>query len=370
MPGQSGRPGRRRGSSGRGFATPAGAEPPLIVVKDEPYNAEAPLFALREPRTPTRHFYVRNHFAMAAPDAAGWRLWVEGSVEQPFSIALEELQALPARTLTVTLECAGNDRIGLAPLPKGEPWASGAVSTAIWRGAPLRDLLERAGLRSTAVEVLCEGEDRGTPEGSEEVVPFARSLPLDKARDPDTLLAYELNGEPLPREHGGPVRLLVPGWYGMASVKWLTRIAALERPFAGYYQAGAYVLERPGRDDKEPLSTMRVKSLITSPAPGAALPLEPLTISGLAWSGQGRISRIEVSTEGEGEWQPARLTGEATPYAWQQWEFTWEPSRPGRHALRVRATDERGNTQPDVPEWNRLGYANNAVQLVLVEIRG
>lgn len=369
MSAQSGRTGRWRGTSGRGFSPPPASEPALIVVRHEPYNAEAPLSALRVARTPTQHFYVRNHFPVPALEPRGWRLGVGGAVEEPFELSLDELTTLPSRTITVTLECAGNDRIGLAPLPRGEPWASGAVSTAVWRGVALHQVVERARLRATAVELLFEGADRGTPSGRDQVVTFARSLPLDKSLDPDTLLAYEINEAPLPPEHGGPVRLLVPGWYGMASVKWLTRITALEQSFDGHFQTGAYVLERPGHAENEPLRTMRVKSLITSPAPGAVLAPGRHVISGLAWSGHGPITQVEVSTEGEGAWQAARLVGEVTPHAWRQWEFEWETTQPGRHLLRVRATDAQGNTQPDVPEWNRLGYANNAIQLVVVEVR-
>lgn len=236
----------------------------------------------------------------------------------------------------------------------------------------LRTVLEQAGLAASVIELRFDGADRGKPDGVDEEMAFARALPLAKALDPDTLLAYELNGAPLPPEHGGPVRLVVPDWYGMASVKWLIRIVALEQPFDGYFQTTSYVLERRGAADprraKEPLQAMLVKSLITSPAAGDQVSLERQHLLGVAWSGAGAIVKVEVSVEGEGEWQSAELLGEALPHTWRQWRWEWKPAHSGRHALRVRATDEQGNTQPDVPEWNRLGYANNAIQLVMVEV--
>jgi len=325
MPDYAQVPASHHGSSGRGSTPPDTAASTLMVVKDHPLNAEAPLQALRELYTANQHFYVRSH--LDEPDLVpqDWLLHVEGAVTHPFELSLDALRVLPSRTISATLECAGNDRIGLAPLPKGEPWGSGAVSTGLWRGVSLSSVLQRTGLRPSVVEVRFDGADRGKPEGVDEEMAFARALPLAKALDPDTLLAYELNGAPLPPEHGGPVRLVVPDWYGMASVKWLQWIAALEQPFDGYFQTTSYVLERPGDASallpKEPLRTMRVKSLITSPAAGDAVPLGRQQISGVAWSGAGAIVKVEISVEGEGEWQPARLLGDAVPHAWRQWAW-------------------------------------------------
>jgi DMSO/TMAO reductase YedYZ molybdopterin-dependent catalytic subunit len=368
MSAQSVEPGGRQGASGRNKAPRSTEEHALVLVKQEPYNAETPLFALREACTPTQHVYVRCHFPIPACSPEEWSLYITGAIEHPLALSLDKLKALPAKTMTATLECAGNDRIGLTPLPKGEPWGAGAVSTGVWRGVMLRSVLQQAGLHESVVELLFEGADQGTPEGVNDGIPFARALPLDKALDPDTLLVYDLNGAALPPEHGGPLRLLVPDWYGMASVKWLARITALEHPFDGHFQTQSYVLERPGQAAHVPLQTMRVKSLITSPATGATLPPGRHLISGVAWSGDGMIIRVEISTEGEGPWRPARLVGAAAPHTWQQWEWEWDATRPGRHVLRVRATDGQGNTQPDVAEWNWLGYANNAIQSVIVEI--
>jgi DMSO/TMAO reductase YedYZ molybdopterin-dependent catalytic subunit len=341
----------------------------LVVVKYSPFNAESPPAALSEDITPMAQFYVRSNFDVPALDPNAWRLRVDGAVNGAFEISLDDLRALPSRTLTATLECAGNSRTGLAPLPQGEPWGSGAVSTAGWRGVPVSSVLERADLRPEAVEVVFEGADGGKVEGGQQTT-FARSLPVERALHPDTLLVYEMNGAPLPPEHGGPMRLVVPGWYGMASVKWVVRIAAVEQPFAGYFQAQRYVFDVPGSATREPLREMRVKSMITAPVSGSVLPLGPQIVSGFAWSGAGAIRSVEVSVEGAGEWRPARLAGASTPYAWRRWEFEWTPTRPGRHVLRSRATDEQGNIQPDAAQWNRLGYANNAIHIVSVMVDG
>jgi len=345
------------------------AEADLVVVKWEPFNAEAPIAALGDVCTPVRNFYVRSNFATPNIVPDRWRLSVAGAIEHSLDLSLEILRALPAQTLPVTLECAGNDRLGFSPLPQGEPWGSGAVSTAIWRGASLGNILEQAGLKPAAVEVLFEGADHGQVEGKDDVISFARSLPTKKALDPHTLLVYEMNGLPLPREHGGPVRLLVPDWYGVASVKWLARITALEQPFTGHFQTDRYVLDRPGNPVREPLQTMRVKSLITSHATGDTLQAGRHLITGMAWSGDAPVTRVEIRGGGDEDWQPARLLGEPQPHAWRQWEWEWEVTRPGRHVLRSRATDQHGHTQPDLAEWNRLGYANNGIQLMVVEVR-
>jgi len=344
------------------------AQEKLVIVKREPLNAEAPVGALRERLTPAGQFYVRNNFPLPGVSQDGWRLRVGGAVESPFELTWEELRTLPARSVTTTMECAGNNRTGFAPLPTGEPWGVGAVSTAIWRGVSVRDVLDRAGVRTSAIEILFEGADSGKREGHAGPVAFARSLPTAKALDPDMLLAYEFNGASLPTLHGGPVRLVVPGWYGMASVKWVVRIAALEEPFSGHFQVERYVLDVPGSSAVEPVREMRVKSLITSHSSGDVLPRGKIVISGKAWSGRGKIVRVDVSTEGEGGWQPAVLVGDNVPYTWQEWEYEWAPPRAGRYVLRTRATDEGGDTQPDVATWNRLGYVNNAIQYVVVEV--
>jgi DMSO/TMAO reductase YedYZ molybdopterin-dependent catalytic subunit len=343
--------------------TPGAAEA-LVVIRQEPLNAETPLSALGVTPTPLDLFYIRNNYPVPALTADTWRLEVGGAVVHPFTLTLADLLALPSRTFAATMECAGNDRTGFAPLPSGEPWGAGAVSTGVWRGTALAPLLERAGLRADVVEILFAGVD--TPPG--EAPPFVRSLPRAVALDPDVLLAYELNGEPLAPEHGWPVRLLVPGWYGVASVKWLGRIEALTTPFTGYFQAARYVMDVPGAATRPPLRTMQVKSLITHPRDGASVPPGTQSVRGVAWSGDGAISEVAVSTDGGLTWQPAQVTPPASPYAWQPWAFAWTPAGPGPVTLCARATDATGRTQPAVALWNRLGYVNNAIQAVTVDV--
>ncbi|MEA2575345.1 MAG: hypothetical protein QOH93_2643 [Chloroflexia bacterium] len=342
----------------------------LVVVKQEPFNAETPLSALSEYFTPNENFYVRSNFSVPAVASDTWRLRLGGAVAEQVELSLDELLSMPARELSVTLECAGNGRTGFSPLPPGEPWGHGAVATALWKGVRLASLLEGAGPLTGAVEVLFEGADRGVPGSGSPEAPFARSLPMEKALHPDTLLAYEMNGAPLPAEHGGPVRLLVPGWYGMASVKWLAAITVLERPFTGYYQHERYVLDYPDSDEILPVRDIQVRALITSPRQGEVVQPGDFTITGVAWSGRGAVASVDVSLEGGGAWRPARLLDPPAPYTWRRWEFDGTPTKLGRHVLRARAIDELGNVQPDVAGWNRLGYCNNAVQAVVIDVRG
>ena len=338
----------------------------LVMVKAEPFNAETPLAGLREPVTPTPLHYVRSNFALPAHDGT---LRVEGAVERPLRLSLDELRALGSEELTVTLECAGNGRTGLMPLPTGEPWATGAVATARWAGVPLHRVLEGATPRADGVEVYFEGADHGPYRGGP-VIHFARSLPLARAADPaaQVLVAWGMNGEPLNPDHGAPLRLLVPGWYGMASVKWLSRIEVLTAPYAGQFQTKSYVFEWPDRE-WEPVREMRPRALFTDPAPDTVLPRGTVAVRGKAWSGAGPIVKVEISIDGAGEWRPAELAPPAGARLWQEWSFDWAIADAGRHVLRARATDATGAVQPDRPEWNRLGYGNNAVQVLLVDVR-
>lgn len=329
------------------------------MVRAEPLNAETAPRALDEAITPARAHFVRSNFTVPRIDPAEHRLRLEGAVREPVELGLADLAELPFRRVAATLECAGNGRVAMEPLPRGEPWNGGAVGTAIWGGTPLVAVLERAGLRDGAVEILAEGADRGEKEGKGEIS-FARSLPREKALDPDTLLAREMNGASILPEHGGPLRLVVPGWYGMASVKWVTRIEALTAPFRGYFQGDRYVYEY--RDGAEPVREMRVRSLITAPAAGESVPRGRVRVAGWAWSGTGAIRRVEVAVGGGDEWRPARIQPADSPYGWARWEYEWEAGEAGRHALRSRAADAAGNVQPDVARWNVHGYGNNAVR--------
>ncbi|HZQ97542.1 MAG TPA: sulfite oxidase [Chloroflexota bacterium] len=346
---------------------PVSAEP-LVTVKVAPFNAESPIARLADDVTPTPNFYVRSNFKLPRLDAATHRVAVEGAVENRLSLGLDDLKALGVVEVTTTMECAGNNRMALLPLPQGEPWLGGAVSTGRWRGVPLNAVLARAGVKPGTIEILVEGADRGKPSDGPPDIPFARSLPLDKAVHPDTILAFELNGGPLPPDHGFPLRLVVPRWYGMAGVKWVSRIEALTEPFAGYYQRSRYIFDYGDGQPPAPVTTMRVKSTIASPLDGEIVPVGPLKIRGRAWSGAGHIVKVEVAIDGGDTWQEATVYPPVSEYAWQAWEWTWDASGPGRHAIRSRATDAAGNVQPDVARWNKYGYGANGVNPITVNV--
>jgi DMSO/TMAO reductase YedYZ molybdopterin-dependent catalytic subunit len=337
----------------------------LTVIQPEPFNAEAPPGALDSAITPTDLHYVRCNFAIPAHDGV---LSIGGQVSNPMTLTIADLRALPTVERTVTLECAGNGRLAQTPLPAGEPWGKCAVSTARWTGVPLHDVLARAGVRAAAINVVFEGADHG-PYGRYQDISFGRSLALAHATDPaaEILIAHEMNGAPLPPEHGAPFRLIVPHWYGMASVKWLKRIDLSAEAYEGEFQTGHYVYEWADQRP-EPVTSMRVRARITDPAPRSRMSVGCHTIRGKAWTGTGPVTTVEVSLTGGIEWQRATLRPPASPHAWQDWSFDWHPARAGRHTLRARATDAAGNVQPDVPPWNRLGYGNNAVEVIYVDI--
>ncbi len=341
----------------------------LVIHRAHPLNCETSIPALIGGVVmPNARFYVRNHFQIPKLDSDTFRLMVGGLVERPLSLSLRDLHNMRSQTLVVTLECAGNGRTLFDPPIEGEKWALGAVSTAEWTGVPLAEVLDRAGVRTGARQVLFRGADCGTVDGPSEPVGFERSLELDHARDTDVLLAYAMNGEALPIQHGYPLRLIVPRWYAVASVKWLTEIELIDQPFAGYYQANKYQYEweRDGRVVREPVTLQRVRALITEPEPGEEVRRGELAIRGVAWSGAAPIARVEVSVGGG--WQEARLVGERNRHSWQWWELITRTEEPGAVTLRARATDLAGRTQPEHPEWNRLGYGNNAIQPVPIRI--
>jgi DMSO/TMAO reductase YedYZ molybdopterin-dependent catalytic subunit len=342
----------------------------LVVHRAHPLNCETSIPALiGGVVTPNAHFYVRNHFQIPNLDPAAFRLAVGGLVERSLNLSLRDLHNMPSQTRFVTLECAGNGRTKFDPPIEGEKWNLGAVSTAEWTGVTLAEVLDRAGVRTGATEVMFRGADGGTVEGHAGPLRFERSLQLDHARDPDVLLAYAMNGEPLPIQHGYPVRLVVPGWYAVASVKWLTEIELIDRPFAGHYQADKYwyECERDGQTVREPVTLQRVRALITEPAADQEVQRGELAIRGVAWSGAAQIARVEISM-GEGSWQEAHLVSERQRHSWQWWELITRAHESGVVTLRARATDFAGRTQPERAEWNRLGYGNNAIHEMPVRI--
>ena len=342
----------------------------LVVHRAHPLNCETSIPALVGGVVmPNAHFYVRNHFQNPDLDPTTFRLTVNGLVERPLGFSLRELHNMRSQTIVATLECAGNGRTMFDPPVGGEKWNLGAVSTAEWTGVPLVEILDRAGVRTAAREVLFRGADGGTVDGHSGPVRFERSLGLDRARDAEVLLAYAMNGEALPHQHGYPLRLIVPGWYAVASVKWLTEIELIDRPFDGPFQAEKYWYEseRNGEIVREPVTLQKVRALITDPAANQEVECGDLAIRGVAWSGAASIARVEVSVGG-GSWQEARLVGERKRHSWQWWELVTRIEEPGVANLRVRATDLAGRIQPERAEWNRLGYGNNAIHEVPIRI--
>jgi DMSO/TMAO reductase YedYZ molybdopterin-dependent catalytic subunit len=346
------------------------AQAGLVVHPAESLNCETPPAGLGADVTPTSRFFRRSHFPLPVLDPAAWRLRVGGLVQRPLSLTLAELTRLPAQTTTVTLECAGNGRARLRPPTDGVQWGVGAVGTAEWTGPRLADVLERAGLRAGAREVIFSGADRGPVDDSPHPVRFERSLTIRDALESDALLAFMMNGQPLPLRHGYPLRLVVPGWYGVASVKWLTDIRVAAEPFEGYFQAARYVYERAagGVVTREPVRLQQVRAVITRPDDGQELAAGAVIVRGVAWSGAAPIARVEVSVAG-GPWQKARLVGSAGAHGWQQWEFLAAGLASGPTRIRARAHDLTGAVQPDQPAWNRLGYAANFVHEVRTLLR-
>jgi len=334
---------------------------PLDVVRAHPLCAETPVPLLQHAVTPAESVYVRSNFETPAAHD-GWTLEVRGAVGQPLTLSLGDLTSLPQHTVLVTMECAGNWRLGMSPVPEGEPWKYGAVSTTRWSGVPLSVLLAQASVSGDAIEVLAIGADAGPRSDAEGIVRFERALPLDVALHPDTLVATNMDGVPLTPEHGAPLRLLVPGWYGMASVKWLAALEVRTSPFTGYFQTKRYVYHTDA--GTTPVSRALVKSMIVSPAPDSACGAKT-EVRGWAWSGHGAITRVQVAVNGT--WQEATLGEAESAYAWTP--FTLAMVLPtGTVELRSRATDASGATQPDTITWNSLGYGNNAVRAVHVVV--
>ena len=338
-------------------------------------NPGMPLEALRYPLTPVAMHYVLVHFDIPHVEAASYTLHVDGQVREPLSLTLEVLRSLPAVSMPVMMECAGSGRARLSPRPVSAPWHEEAIGCAEWTGTPLRGVLERAGLRDDAVEVLFTGYDRGIDQGVEQ--DYQRSLSIEEATREDVLLVYAMNGEPLPAPHGFPLRLIVPEWYGMASVKWLRSITAITAPFDGVQQTVLYRYRRSDDDPGSPVTRKKPRALLAPPgipeylsrARHARAGRTP--VKGRAWSGYGPILRVEFSADGGETWVDARLEPPAAKHGWTAWSHEWDASEPGDYELCVRATDAAGNTQPlDAADaWNHGGYAVNAVQRVPVRVR-
>jgi DMSO/TMAO reductase YedYZ molybdopterin-dependent catalytic subunit len=343
----------RRQSGGPGTASPG-----LIIRNARPLDAESPIEALRTLDTSNDLFFVRSHLAVPAEVSSPWTLSIDGEVERPLTLGLDEVRRLRAERRRVTIECAGNGRGRFAlPTTSGVQWEFGAVSTATWTGVPLAVLLERAGVRTTALHFWMAGADRGPNPATPA---FLRSIPREIALG-DALVAYEMNGQPLPLQHGGPLRLVVPRWYGMASTKWLTHVHARATESDNHFMARGYRYA-----DGSPVDLMRVKSLITSPLEGQKIALGEARVTGVAWTGTGSVERVEVSGDGGRSWQQARFTSEAQAGSWRLWETDVAIRSTGVQSVRARATDTAGHTQPEQATPNPAGYGNNSIHEVRV----
>ena len=344
----------------------------MIVRSFRFVDLESPVGYFNLWLTPIPHFFVRNHmFEPSQLDASAWRLAIGGEVEKPISLTLADLSKLPVHSVVNTLECAGNGRGQFRPQVPGVQWGKGAVGTARFSGPRLRDVLERAGVNSTGKHVMFHGRD----EVPGKVPPFIRSIPIEKALDSDTLIATHMNGSPLPKHHGFPARALVPGWVGAASCKWLSEIKLLQNEFVGNFMNPGYRFPnhpvQPGEavkpEDTHPLTALNVKSVIAGPPDGATLKSGRTTVHGAAWAGEADVVKVEISTDGGANWNPAKLGNDHAHYAWRLWSFEWL-AKAGDHNILSRATDSQGRTQPATPAWNPSGYLYNAMDQVKIHV--
>jgi sulfane dehydrogenase subunit SoxC len=335
-------------------------------------NHGMPLEALHHPITPFGLHYLLIHYDIPALELSGWHLRVEGEVAQPLDLTMDDLRSMAPATHAVTMECAGNGRALLEPRAPSVPWLVEAVGTAEWTGAPLATVLAEAKATSEAVAVVFTGADRGVEGGIEQS--YQRSLPVATAMTADAVLAYEINGIALPPQHGFPLRLVVPGWYGMANVKWLTTITVQREPFDGYQESQAYRMKQSPEESGEPVMRILPRSLMAPPGipdfftRRRLVPAGECELTGRAWSGHGAIVAVDVSTDGGVTWHAADVGARSLgPYAWQHWHSSWS-AEPGDHELCCRATDDAGNQQPLDPQWNVGGFTNNAVHRLAVRV--
>jgi DMSO/TMAO reductase YedYZ molybdopterin-dependent catalytic subunit len=338
----------------------------LTIRQTQPLNLETTQDQLNSFLTPAELFYIRDHFPAPDLKTTGYELRVGGAVRQPLSLSYRSLREMPAETRTAVLECAGNGRVFLVPAVPGAQWELGAVGNAEWTGVPLAALLERAGIAADACEIVLEGADRGipveppTPPGP---ISYARSLPLNKALHGEVLIAYQMNGRDIPRDHGYPVRAIVPGHFGMASVKWLTRIDAVREPFQGYWQTSDYGYwdHLEGMPVRRALGQMPIKSEIFRPRVYETVPANQVyQVFGAAWTGESEVTEVALSTDDGRTWNEAKFLDPLQPYAWRRWTYEWlTPKLPGKYTLLARAKDARGHAQPDHHDPNYGSYVIN-----------
>ncbi|MBZ5603242.1 MAG: sulfite oxidase [Acidobacteriia bacterium] len=349
----------------------------MKVLSTRPEDLEMPLSGFSDYLTPVEHFFVRTHVYEPKVDMASWSLKVEGAVATPLTLSLDDLRKMPAHELIAVTECAGNGRGLYDPQVPGLQWTTGSIANARWRGVRLADVLRKAGVKSSGVETLFDGAD--VPLGT--MQDFRRSITIKKALDENTLLAYEMNGAPIPQKHGFPLRVVVPGWASDSWVKWLTSINVLEKEWDGFWMKNAYRQPThpvaPGTaltpDQMVPVTSLRVKSVIWSPVAGASVaPGSRLTIRGTAWAGdQGPVTGVQVSVDNGRTWRGADLARDQyTQFGWRQFQYEWVPRDAGYYTIMARANDANGNTQPFEPEWNPSGYGWNVASSVAVNVGG
>lgn len=344
----------------------------MIVRAARPEDLEMPMTGFRNAITPIENFFVRSHHYMPKVDLNDWRLSIGGEITKPQTLTMADIKKLPKVELVSVLECAGNGRGLYEPTVPGLQWEYGAVGNGRWAGVRLADVLKLCGLKSTAKEILFDGAD--VPVGK--MPEFKRSIPLKKALDPDTILAYEMNGETLPDAHGFPLRVIAAGWAGDSWVKWLTKIEVLDKEFDGFFMKTAY--RHPGKNvapgsvvdpaTMSPLTSLRIKSVIASHADGAVLAPGLTRLTGVAWSGESPVAGVDISTDAGRSWRPAVTKTSGGKYSWSQWSFDWKPTKEAYYQLMVRARAASGELQPFVQEWNPSGYAHNAVHTIGVNV--
>ncbi|MDT8861954.1 sulfite oxidase [Alkalihalobacillus sp. MEB130] len=345
-------------------------KPTLTTRRLQPENLETPISFLETNTMPPELFYKRNHFSYPSLTYSNYWLPINGSVVTPKVFSLEEIAKLPAKTLKVILECAGNKRSYFEPKTYGEQWEKGGISQGYWTGVPLKTFLESTGITQTAKEVLVEGYDKGKRTDMKNEYPYARSLPLDKALHPDTLIAYEYNYHPIPFEHGYPLRLIVPSWYGMASVKWIKQISVISSEFKGPYQSVDYVYypNKENEDNAFPVTKMNVNSTIQTPLNMEELNTGSHIIKGIAWTGVGSILKVEVSLDAGQTWIETDLQSPSDNYSWTEWSYEWSTYEAGEYTIMSKATDSFGRTQPTEAFWNQKGYGYHAIDQIKVKV--
>ncbi|CRK81051.1 sulfite oxidase [Neobacillus massiliamazoniensis] len=347
-----------------------GIKPYLITKSLTPENQETPINFIKGDIVNYKLFYRRNHFSYPNFLTSFYFLPIEGLVRFPKVFSLQEIRVLPSKTVKVILECAGNKRELFNPKVFGEQWGKGAISQGKWKGTPLSALLQYTGLLETAKEIVFEGYDFGERTDTNQQYHFSRSLPLEIALHPDTIIAYEYNDQPIPFKHGYPLRLIVPGWYAMASVKWIKKITVIDHEFTGPFQAIDYVYY-PNRDSdigKIPVTTINLNSTIQKPLNLQVLNTGNHTIEGIAWTGRGKVLKVEISLDGGRTWEAAKIFLSTENYSWVRWIYEWQVTEKGEYMIISKAIDSEGRMQPNEPIWNRKGYGYNAIDKIEVKV--